>query len=142
MQRRSPLRRTPLKSRAKSTGPARDVVDAVYERAGHSCELCTNAVGPERGTDHHVHHRRPRASGGSKRPETNLPSNLLLLCPPCHAEVESRRAEAQAAGWLVPQSGNPAETAVLIHRDRWVYLTEDGDYAAHPPRWRPEGTDR
>jgi 5-methylcytosine-specific restriction protein A len=142
MRRRSPLRRTPLKSRHKGTGPARDAVDAVYERAGHSCELCTCAVGPQRGLDHHVHHRRPRAAGGSKRPDTNLPSNLLLLCPPCHDEIESRRGEALSAGWLVLQSGDPAETAVLIHRDRWVYLTDDGDYAAHPPRWRERGPNR
>lgn len=142
MRRGKPLRRTPMKSARQSTGPDQDVVDAVYERAGHSCELCTHAVGPQRGLDHHIHHRRPRAAGGSKRPDTSLPSNLLLLCPPCHEGVESRRGEALDAGWLVPQSGDPAETAVLIQRDRWVYLTKDGDYAAHPPRWRQEGTDQ
>lgn len=141
--RRSPLQRTtPLSSRSRGTGPAQDVVDAVYERAGHSCERCSAAVGPTRGLDHHLHHRRPRAAGGSSAPDTNLPSNLLLLCPPCHSEVESRRAEALAAGWLVPQGSDPAQTAVLLAGERWRYLTADGAYDIHPPRWREKGGDR
>lgn len=140
--RRSPMqRKTPLRQAAgkRGTGPSQDVVEAVHERAGWSCERDGAMVGPVRGLDHHIHHRRPRGSGGTARPETNLPSNLLLLCPPCHEQIESRRGEALGAGWLVPQSGDPAEVAVLIHHDRWVYLTADGRYHAHPPRWRQEG---
>ena len=137
--RRSPLKRTPMRSKRSSTGPSRDVVEAVYERAQWSCERCSSAVGPRRGEEHHIHHRRPRAAGGTNRPETNLPSNLLLLCPDCHEAIESFRAEALAAGWLVPQSADPAETAVLIRRDTWFYLTDDGDYDVHPPRWREKG---
>lgn len=119
-----------------STGPARDVVDAVAERAGHSCEICSAAVGPTRGVDFHIHHRRPRAAGGSRREDTNLPSNLLLLCPPCHEAIESRRGEALAAGWLVPQNGDPEETAVVLFGDRIRYLTATCEYSPHPPRWK------
>lgn len=126
------LRRTPLRSKRGSTGPDRDVVDAVYARAGWCCELDGIAVGPVRGLDHHLHHRRPRAVGGSSRRDTNYPSNLLLLCPPCHEGVESRRAEALEFGWLVPQSCDPASVAVLIHRDRYVYLTPWGAYSDKP----------
>lgn len=139
LKRRTPLRQTALKRSQRGTGPASDVVDAVYERAVWSCEICGLGVGPKRGTDHHIHHRRPRAAGGSRREDTNLPSNLLLLCPPCHAGVESRRGESLDAGWLVPQSADPAETAVLITRDRWLYLAVDGTYSLHPPRWREKG---
>lgn len=140
--RRSPLKRnTPLKSRAKPTGPAQEVVEAVLERSYFSCEVCNTALGPIRGRDFHIHHRRPRAAGGSCRPDTNLPSNLLVLCPDDHAQIESRRAEALDAGWLVPQSGDPAEVAVLIHRERWVYLGVSGTYELHPPRWREKGED-
>lgn len=134
--RRSPLRRTPLKSKRTQTGPAQDVVDAVLDRATHSCERCGCGVGPKRGVEHHIHHRRPRAAGGSRRADTNWPSNLLLLCPGCHEQIESRRAEALAAGWLVPQGGDPAETAVLLFGDRFRYLTVDGGYSLHPPRWK------
>jgi len=139
LQRKTPLKQAAPKRSHRGTGPAQDVVDAVYERAGHSCEACTAAVGPVRGLDHHLHHRRPRAAGGSRREDTNLPSNLLLLCPPCHERIESRRGEALDAGWLVPQSADPAEVAVLIRRDTWTYLTADGRYHAHPPRWREKG---
>jgi len=131
--RKKAIKRVMLSRRYKATGPTPDVVDAVYERAGYSCEICTEAVGDRRGVDHHIHHRRPRALGGSKRPDTNLPSNLLLLCPACHRDVESHRGVAQSMGWLVVQGVNPATVAVLVQRDRWVYLTEDGRYSDNPP---------
>jgi 5-methylcytosine-specific restriction protein A len=127
------IKRVLLSRRYKATGPVADVVEVVYERAQWSCEICTEGVGDRRGVDHHVHHRRPRAAGGSRRADTNLPSNLLLLCPVCHGQVESHRAVAQSMGWLVVQGVNPAEVAVLVQRDRWVYLTADGRYADSPP---------
>lgn len=127
----------PVKARPRSSGPSPEVVDAVYDRASHSCEKCKAAVGPIRGTDHHIHHRRPRAAGGSKRADTNSPANLLLLCPPCHEGVESRRTEALECGWLVPQGCDPASVAVLILRDRWLYLTPSGTYSTEPPKETP-----
>lgn len=143
MRRGKPLqRKTPLqaksapKNRRASTGPGRDAVDAVLERGAHSCEVCGCALGPVRGVDHHIHHRRPRAMGGTDRPDTNWPSNLLLLCPDDHAAIESNRTGALAAGWLVPQSANPALVAVVIYGPRRVYLTVEGTYSLHPPRWK------
>lgn len=132
--RRSPLRRTPLRSKRTSTGPAQDVVEAVYERAAWMCERCRIAVGPVRGLDHHVHHRRPRAMGGTDRPDTNLPSNLLLLCPPCHQDIESRRGDALRAGLLLSQMCDPAATPVRLFGPRWRYLTNDGRYSDDPPK--------
>jgi hypothetical protein len=141
-----PQRKTPLRAkkawrpRPKATGPSQDAVEAVYERASWSCERCSGAVGPIRGVDHHVHHRRPRGNGGTVRPETNWPSNLLLLCPTCHEDgktgVESRRKAALAAGWLVHQTEDPATVPVVIHGPRLVWLTVDGQYSDHPPRSR------
>lgn len=141
MKRGKPLARKPFvrngkpvaAGRRKLTGPAAGVVDAVYERAMHACEADGRIVGPVRGVDHHIHHRRPRAMGGTGRPDTNLPSNLLLLCPPCHEQIESRRAESLAYGWLVGQHDDPAATAVLICGERWVWLTASGTYSTHPP---------
>lgn len=138
------VRRTPLaakkalssksapKPKRASTGPDRDVVDAVIDRASHSCEVCSAALGPVRGVDHHIHHRRPRAMGGTDRPDTNWPSNLLLLCPGDHEAIESRRAEATEAGWLVPQTADPALIPVLVRYERWVYLTPSGGYSRTP----------
>lgn len=131
--RKKAIKRVLMHRRYKATGPASDVVDAVYERANWSCEVCTEGVGDRRGIDHHIHHRRPRAAGGSKRPDTNLPSNLLLLCPTCHDQIESHRALAQSMGWIVVQAADPTTVAVLVQRDRWVYLTVDGRYSDDPP---------
>lgn len=143
---RSPIaRRTPLLSRAmlarkvtgkrvvRSTGPSRAVVDLVYERAQYFCELDTASVGPLRGVDHHIHHRRPRRAGGSRAADTNSPSNLMLLCPPCHEVIEIQRADAYAGGWLLHAGQDPAQVPVLIGAVCWLYLTADGRYSDYVP---------
>lgn len=123
-----PLERSPMKRRYKPSGPSPDVVEALYERASWSCELCTVGIGPRRGEEHHVHHRRPRRMGGTDLPDANDLPNLLLLCPSCHAVVEKERAAAYEGGWLVRQNDDPAAVAVLIGASRWVLLTADGRY--------------
>jgi 5-methylcytosine-specific restriction enzyme A len=150
-----PVRRAPLKATAsikpgkqaalkaapkkatgrQSTGPDRLTVDAIYERDGWSCFCCGGAVGPERGEDHHIHHRRPRAMGGTNRPDTNSPANLLLLCPDCHRLIESERVWALQQGLLLVQADDPALVAVRIHH-AWpdlIYLTADAQYSRTPP---------
>jgi hypothetical protein len=117
----------------RRTGPSAAVVEAVLERAGYSCEIDGSALGDRRGVDWHLHHRRPRQMGGTRRRDTNLPSNLLVLCPPCHADIETMRAEAYAVGWLLRQNDRPERVAVLVRRDRWRYLTESGEYSTDPP---------
>lgn len=119
--------------RPRPTGPSSAVVDAVLERAQYACEIAGCAVGDRRGVDYHLHHRRPRRMGGDRRPDTNSPANLLVLCPPHHEDVESHRAEAYAVGWLLRQDDNPAAVAVLVQRDRWVYLTDSAEYVVDPP---------
>jgi hypothetical protein len=126
-----------MKHRYRNTGPTPAVVEAVCERAGHSCEVCEAAVGDRRGVDHHIHHRRPRAAGGSRRPDTNEPPNLMLLCPGCHEDIESNRAVALGAGWLLTQMDDPTQVAVPVRRDQWKYLTVAGRYSDSPP-----GTER
>ncbi len=122
----------------KKTGPPRDVVDAVLERAQYSCEVCGVGLGDRRGVDYSIHHRRPRQMGGTRWVGCNLPSNLLVVCGSattpggCHATIESHRAGAMAAGWLVLSRTDPATVAVLITRDRWTYLAEGG-YSDEPP---------
>jgi len=76
--------------------------------------------------------------GGSRRPDTDQPQNLIVLCGSattgCHGQVESHRAEAIESGWLLPQTADPAAEPVLVaHSSRWVWLTPDGRYSAEPP---------
>ena len=128
MKRSEGLKRAPMRYRYRKTGPSEEVVDLVYERAQFSCEICGAAVGDRRGVDHHVHHRRARRMGGSQLPDTNLPQNLMLLCPESHEMVESERTAAYAGGWLVRQNADPATTPVLVLA-RLVLLTPDGRYS-------------
>ena len=120
------MKRTEMKSRYRNTGPSRDVVEVVLERDQYSCFVCGLGLGPQRGTDFQIHHRRARRQGGSQLGDTNMPQNLLLLDPSCHARIEKERTAAYEGGWLVRQEGNPLEVEVLRHALEWVLLQEDG----------------
>jgi 5-methylcytosine-specific restriction protein A len=98
----------------------------IAERSNEWCERCGGIA-----LDGQAHHRRPRAMGGSRNPETNQSANALWLCQPCHEHVESNRAEALKFGHLVPQSRIPAEVPVL-RRGFWVLLDNRGDYLPIP----------
>lgn len=101
------------------TGFPPEVRDIITHRSGGDCEICEAA----RAAD--IHHRRPRNSGGTRRPETNRASNGLALCRGCHQLVESYRNVATKLGWLVPQRFEPADCPVL-YRGEWRFLTDAG----------------
>jgi len=125
------LVRQPMKRRYRPTGPDEATRLLVWDRDHGQCVRCGSAL---RWTTWQCHHRRPRALGGSSRPDTNVPANLLALCPSCHTHVESHRAEALTNGWLVLQLTDPACVAVLVeHGARWTYLTRDGGLSDDPP---------
>ncbi|ORA02137.1 hypothetical protein BST17_24825 [Mycolicibacterium bacteremicum] len=109
---------------AKGFTPA--VKAIVYERAGGLCERCGNHH-----TDVQYHHRRPRGSGGSRRADTNLPANCLLLGASCHHATEMGRTTAYEFGWLVRQGHNPSEVPVF-RRGAWVLLDNDGGFERVP----------
>lgn len=91
----------------------------VLARDGGRCVGCGMAA-----TD--VHHRIPRGSGGSSRPEIAFGmSNLISLCRNCHSWTESNRDQARENGLLVPRSAVPADIPVNFAVGT-VYLTDDG----------------
>ena len=103
------------------TGPTAAVRDIVYNRDGYRCARCDGIDGPFA-----LHHRRPRAAGGSKDPATNQPGNLILLCElTCHRDVESHRLVAFGMGWLVGQHQTPADVP-LMYRGRRALLSDTG----------------
>ncbi|HEX3778489.1 MAG TPA: HNH endonuclease [Pseudonocardiaceae bacterium] len=125
----TPLERTsrlpssgPIKAKRRDTGPTRSVRDIVRARAGNRCELCRRDDGPM-----DIHHRRPRAMGGTSDPATNRPSNLVLLCRECHSNIESNRDGAQLIGWLVRQRADPSRVQ-LWRFPGWVLLDDEGGY--------------
>lgn len=108
--------------RQRYTGPSKSVRALVANRSGEVCEFiaCAKAAA-------HTHHRRPRRMGGSKDAATNLACNLLRLCPPHHAWVESDRDMAVAKGLLLPAAADPARVPVET-RHGWVLLGADGSF--------------
>lgn len=89
------------------------------ERSGGDCELCGLQIASQ------IHHRRPRASGGSRREDTNSAANLLHVCLTCHAHIESGRTSALVFGLLLTQQQDPASEPVQL-RGVWVWLLPDG----------------
>lgn len=130
------LTRKPMRRANRNTGPTSDVVDAILERAGFSCEACNSPLGDRRGEDWSVQHRRPRGMGGTRWAGINLPSNLLILCgsatTKCHGFAESHRSAAVSAGWLILSRDDPRKVPVLVHGDRWRYLADDATYSTDP----------
>lgn len=72
-----------------------------------------------------------KGMGGDKRPETQLPSNLLLLCGSgttgCHGQVHGNPGWAFDMGLLVRQNAIPAEVPVRL-RAGLVLLDDEGNY--------------
>ena len=98
----------------------------VRKRAKGRCERCTRHLDRERGD---VHHRRPRQMGGDPSPETNSPSNLVLLCRDCHEWCERLgREEAIRTGWII-RRGVAVPAQVVLHplRGGPFRLNDSGD---------------
>lgn len=128
-------RRVERQRRQRDTGPDQATKALLWERAKGRCEICGRDVN---GAPFSRHHRRPRGMGGTTVDWINDITNLLLLCGSatspngCHRMVESDRARAIEAGWLVPMGYQPAEVPVYIRPEismHAVYLTTDGRYA-------------
>lgn len=102
----------------KRTSPTQKVRDSVFGR-DCSCVICGETYQLQ------IHHRRPRGSGGTSRPESNQPANLLLVCLEHHAWIESNRDTARQSGYLVPQHIDP-ENVLLVWHGAWAFLCNDG----------------
>jgi hypothetical protein len=116
----------PKKSKRK-TGATTEVRMTVMVRAGFRCERCGVSI---QSIPMSIHHRRPRAMGGTTREETNYPSNLMALCGSgttgCHGHLESNRNEAFDFGFIVPQFQMPNNVPVKTYLQGWVLLNNDG----------------
>jgi len=112
----------------------------VLDRDGYECQRCGRSV--RLLLRYSLHHRRPRAAGGSKH--ANFAANLITLCGSatsgggCHAWVETEaRTVAMAQGFLVRQGHDPRSFAVLrfavTDHPSWQVLTDDGWQPATAP---------
>jgi DEAD/DEAH box helicase domain-containing protein len=87
------------------------------ERDGYKCVVCGK---PEpAGQQHHVHHRKPFRTFGYVRGENehylraNDLSNLMTVCPTCHAKIETAEQVNQALSSLCYLLGNLAPLFVM-----------------------------
>ncbi len=87
------------------------------ERDGCKCVVCGK---PESaGQQHHVHHRKPFRTFGYVRGENdndlraNDLSNLMTVCPTCHAKIETAEQVNQALSSLCYLLGNLAPLFVM-----------------------------
>lgn len=96
---------------------------AVQERSGGLCERCAQLPAA------HVHHRQLRSQGGS-----DLPSNLLHICSPCHVTIHAQPSTAYENGWMVRSWADPAATAVRTRPwggpAQLVFLHDDGGWGS------------
>jgi len=104
--------RKPMKQRYRPTGPDHEVVDLVLERDQHSCVCCGENLQGIRGRDWSLHHRRGRGMGSTRRPETNLPANLVSVCGSgstgCHGWLTENPALGREQGLVLTQQDDPA----------------------------------
>lgn len=120
------------KKRPADTGPTAETVALLFDRDRGCCARCGDPISGERGRDWSVQHRRARGAGGTVRPDTNEPQNLILLCGSatspggCHLAVESSKKAARPHGWAIWLNEDPAEVPVNHAVHGWVLLTDDG----------------
>jgi hypothetical protein len=102
-----------MRSRPRNTGPTPDVVDAVLERDQHSCVCCGENLQGIRGRDWSLHHRRGRGMGSTRRPESNLPANLVAVCGTgntgCHGWLTENPALGREQGLVLRQHEDPTK---------------------------------
>lgn len=125
-----------LRTRLRSTGPDANTVEPVLERDHWSCAWCGGELFGDRGTGWSIGHRRPRRSGGDRRPDTNLPSNLVALhgsgTSGCHGEIERERSHAEFAGFLLTATAKPHEHKIRHAIYGWCWLDDKGGIGRNP----------
>lgn len=134
---RTEIRRTPMRSRYRNTGPTPEVVAAVLERDGHRCVVHGCDIRGTRGWDWSIQHRLRRGAGSTRRPWVNLTGNLITLCGSattgCHGLVEHEPSWAEKNGWRVCDGITlPADTPMWHSRHGRVLLADDGTWTSAP----------
>lgn len=104
--------------------------EIIYNRDKMRCFRCGNPAAQ-------IHHRRPRGMGGTRRRNTDLPSNGIVLCgvggtDGCHGWVESNRSDAYTQGYLVRQGEEPATVPVLYWGQTYYLLDDNGGKVMSP----------
>jgi hypothetical protein len=122
--------------------PSNETVDVVMDRDQGCCVVCGKVLFGYRGREWSIHHRRAKGMGGTRRPDTNEPQNLISVCgggnnSGCHGTIHRHPKDAVVMGWTIPKESTvDLETVHLalfarfddVRGTRWVTLTSDGRY--------------
>ena len=96
----------------------------LYGRSRGYCELCGFPMTKEQSA---VHHRKLRSQGG----EDSM-VNCMAVHHSCHNgktdSIHLQVADALTNGWLVASWERPDNKPLLLHRKKWVRLSENGGY--------------
>jgi hypothetical protein len=94
----------------------------VIARDKSTCQWCGRFVDVDSGW-YSLQHKRARGMGGSKRIDTDLACNLVLVhgtgTTECHGYIESHREEAVSRGFNVADRHNPALVPLLDWAGHW-----------------------
>jgi hypothetical protein len=108
----------------------------ILQRENGRCIRCGEQLGEIRGWDWSIHHRRRRDG----KPDSHSLQNCVAMCggdnvTGCHGWAHQHRSESQPDGyWLSRIAGeDPLLMPILVGKDRWVYLSVDGEYSYEPP---------
>lgn len=141
MERRTPLKRTPMKRgvvrmsavsatkkrrREQAAGPSMaDLRPLLWKRCAEQCERCGRSVTFD---GFEAHHRKFRSRGG-----LDEIVNLTALCGDCHRWAHGEALQAVPAGYSVLRSEDPRLIPMRIHGRLPVYLTAEGGYTRKTP---------
>lgn len=118
----------------RPTGFPRPVIELVTARSQNYCECmstgCTLIA-------EHIHHRRPKGLGGTRRPESQWASNALHVCLRCHLKIHAMPTWSRTHGFLVRQSDEPATVPLYWRFSQTVLLTDTGSFT--PTEMRKHG---
>jgi hypothetical protein len=109
----------------RKTGPTEAVVDIIKARAQGMCECCNLWPGEQ------AHHLLPRRAGGTRRPEINLPSNLIWVYSLCHLAIERNRTASLKDGLLRSDGVNQFRKPVRLWHGL-VRLDDEGGWEKLP----------
>ncbi|WP_280320127.1 hypothetical protein [Nocardia wallacei] len=111
----------PRRSKPNKDGFGPRVKSLIVARSGGVCELdgCGRAEV--------IHHRGPRALGGTHQGWVNWAANGFHIASRCHDRIESHRTRAYVNGWLVSRLGSVVAADVpVLRRGAWVLLDDEG----------------
>lgn len=118
----------------RPTGFPRPVIELVTARSQNYCECmstgCTLIA-------EHIHHRRPKGLGGTRRPESQWASNALHVCLRCHLKIHAMPTWSRTHGFLVRQADDPATVPLYWRFSQTLLLNDTGSFT--PTEMRTHG---